>query len=77
MRRNSSNKTANLSASVQKLVFVCDLVKHSVILVFTDVMVVCDRSVPSAARYVNLTAVNCDAICSGCGVADLLVLAFK
>jgi len=51
------------------------VVKHSVILMFPDVLVVCDRGVPSAARCVKLTAMNCDAICSGCGVASLLVLA--
>ena len=52
-------------------------VKHSVILMFPDVMVVCDRSVHSAARCVKLSAMNCDVICSVCGVASLLVLAFK
>lgn len=71
-------QTANFSASVQKLVLsVILVVKRSVILVLPVVMVVFHRSVPSAARCVKLTAVNCDAICSGCGVASLLVLAFK
>ena len=63
-KKQHLQQTANFLPHYRNLFLsVVSVVKHSVILLFPDVLVVCDRGVPSAARCVKLTAVNCDAIC--------------
>jgi len=79
LRKNStcSGQQTFLHQCRNRFLSVISFVKHSVILVLPDVIVVCDRSVPSVARCLKLISVDCDAIHSGCGVASPPVLVFE